>query len=78
MDHWRSDSSRTGSANAFFVGSSSQRSQRGGGDDTAYYYYPPSGMGPYLSSSIEQQTAPKPKRSPCFNRTLPFVGGAGL
>lgn len=59
MDHWRPDGGRARADDA----------------DTAYFYYPPADMGPFLSSSVEQRAAPKPRRPSCFNRTLPFIGG---
>lgn len=62
MDHWRPEGGRS-------------RSQHAEDPDTSYYYYPPANMGPFLSSSVEQRAAPKPKRPSCFNRTLPFIGG---
>ncbi|RLN58796.1 hypothetical protein BBJ28_00004409 [Nothophytophthora sp. Chile5] len=47
------------------------------GVDETTYYYPPGHLGPYLSSSIEQRTAPrKPQRAICFRRAVPFVVGA--
>ncbi|ETM40754.1 hypothetical protein L914_13407 [Phytophthora nicotianae] len=46
------------------------------GSETSACYYPPDNMGPYLSSSYNQRTAPKKKeRSKLMRRLVPFVCG---